>query len=59
MVMVIAERIGIPLATLKEAVIGNIRKADKEAKILKEEKRTVNGTEVLFLRYCRMLWMNS
>jgi hypothetical protein len=49
MAMIIAERISIPLATLKRAVIGNVRKLDGDAKIVAEEKRMVNGTEVLFL----------
>jgi hypothetical protein len=49
MAMVIAERLSIPLATLKEIVMRNIRKVDKEAKIVEEEKRTVNGNDVLFL----------
>jgi hypothetical protein len=47
--MVIAERISIPLTTLKTAAIEYVRRVDKEAKILEEGKRTVNGSEVLFL----------
>jgi hypothetical protein len=47
--MVIAERIAVPLDTLKAAALENMKKADKGAKILKEEKRVVNGKEVLCL----------
>jgi hypothetical protein len=45
--MIIAERLVIPLETLKKVAIENIRKVDKDAAILEEEKRVVNGTEVL------------
>jgi hypothetical protein len=47
--LVVAERISIPLETLRMAVINNLRKQDKEAKITEEKKRTVNGSDVLFL----------
>jgi hypothetical protein len=49
MAMVIAERIAVPPAQLKQTVVQNIRNADPQAKILKEEKKTVNGTDVQFL----------
>ena len=49
MAMVIAERIQIPLETLKRVALENAKKADKDTKIIKEEKRTVNGKEVLCL----------
>lgn len=47
--LVVAERLSIPLETLKTAVVGNLRKRDKDAKIREEKKRTVNGTEVIFM----------
>ena len=47
--LVIAERIAVPPARLKETVLQNIRNVDPQAKILKEEKKTVNGTNVQFL----------
>jgi hypothetical protein len=49
MTMVIAERINTPLDALKRVVISNLKKQDKEAKVTMETKRTVNGSEVLFL----------
>jgi hypothetical protein len=49
MAMVIAERIAVSPAVLKETVLKNARNADPEAKIIKEEKRTVNGSDVTFL----------
>jgi len=47
--LIIAERLEIPLATLKKAAIENARMADRNAKIVHEEKRTVNGKEMLCL----------
>jgi len=49
MAFVIAERIEIPLATLKKAAIENVRLVDKDAKVVLDEKRTVNGKEFLCL----------
>ena len=49
MAMVVAERIQIPLATLRRAVVSRIQDQDKDAKVVEEEKRTVNGSPVLFL----------
>lgn len=46
-VIVIAERIQIPLATLKKAQIERLRSVDENARITFEEKRTVNGKELL------------
>lgn len=46
-VMVIAERIQIPLATLKKAQLARLRTVDENAKVTFEEKRIVNGKEVL------------
>lgn len=49
MAMVVAERISIPLEALKRVVVSNLKEQDKEAKVTMETKRTVNGSEVLFL----------
>ncbi|QEL13410.1 hypothetical protein [Limnoglobus roseus] len=49
--LVIAERIDVPLETLKRAVLQNIRTHDEDAKIVLEEKRTVNGKEILCLTF--------
>ena len=45
--MVIAERFMLPLDTLKEAAISNIQDIDPAATVVKEERRKVNGREVL------------
>jgi hypothetical protein len=47
LVMVIAERLTMSRDALKNFVIANVRKADPNAKVVKEETRTVNGKEVL------------
>ena len=47
--MVIAERIMITPEALKRHALEHARRADKDAKIVKEEKRVVNGKEVLCL----------
>ncbi len=44
---VIVERIAMPLSALREIVIENVRKQDANAKVVSEEKRLVNGNEVL------------
>jgi len=49
MAMVIAQRFAVSPLVLKETVLKNARSADPEAKIIKEEKRTVNGSDVTFL----------
>ena len=48
-VMIIAERIMVPLDTLKKAALENARAVDENAAIVQEEKRKVNGTEILCL----------
>jgi len=48
--IVIAEGLAIPLASLRQAAIGNAKAASKDAKVVFEESRTVNGTEVLFMQ---------
>jgi hypothetical protein len=45
----IIERIAMPLDALKEIAIKNIRAQDPNAKVISEEKRLVNGNEVLSL----------
>jgi len=46
---IFAERIEIPLDKLKKIVLENMQALDKNAKIVFEEKRTVNGKKVLCL----------
>ena len=46
---VIVERISMPIDALKEVVIENVKKQDPNAKLLSEEKRLVNGNEILSL----------
>ncbi len=47
--VVVAERIEIPMAALKKLVLDNVRNVDPEAKVLLDEKRTVNGRPVVCL----------
>lgn len=49
-VMVIAEGLSIPLETLKQLAFDNAKGAAPDALIVAEEKRTVNGKEILFMR---------
>jgi hypothetical protein len=49
MALVIAERLAIPLEGLKTSALDTWGKSDKDFKLLKEEKRIVNGKEVLCL----------
>ncbi len=49
MAMVIAERIEIPAAALAKTAVDKIKSLDKDAKVIREEKRIVNGKEVLCL----------
>jgi hypothetical protein len=44
--MVIAERLQMPMATLKNIVLQNARTAAPDSKIIREEQRTVNGVPV-------------
>jgi hypothetical protein len=46
---VIAERVQTPMSALKKAALENAKQGDKEAKIVKEEARVVNWSEVLCL----------
>ena len=47
--LVVAERIIVPLEILKRVALENAQKLDQNARIIKEEKRIVNGNEVLCL----------
>jgi hypothetical protein len=47
--VIISERLTMPLDTLKEAALAYWREADADARIIKEERRRVNGKEVLCL----------
>jgi len=48
--MVISERIGLTTDTLKNAAVANAKKVMPDVKIVSEEKRVVNGKEVLCLK---------
>jgi hypothetical protein len=49
-VVIIPERIQIPLETLKIAAIANAKKVAPDTRISFEEKRIVNGRKILFLK---------
>jgi hypothetical protein len=48
--MIIAERISVPFDSFPEIVLANARNGDPNAEIVMKEKRTVNGTEVWFVK---------
>jgi hypothetical protein len=48
--MLIAEKIQIPIETLKEIALENARNVSPDIKIVKEEYRNVNGIKVLMLQ---------
>lgn len=48
--MVIAERVEMPIKTLRDAAVENARAAAQDLKVEREERRTVNGKSVLFLQ---------
>jgi hypothetical protein len=48
--MVISERITVPTDTLKGVAIANAKKVSPDIKIVEEERRSVNGVDVLMLR---------
>ena len=48
--MLIAEKIEIPLITLRKIALDNARNAAPDIKVTKEEYRTVNGLKVLLLQ---------
>ena len=48
--LVIAERLQMPLDTLRSVALNNAREASSDIKVVREERRVVNGQEVLFLQ---------
>lgn len=48
--MVVPERVEVPIDTLKNAALGNAQAADPNAKVTSEEKKTVNGKEMLSIK---------
>jgi hypothetical protein len=47
---IISEKIALPLDTLRNAALANMRKSDPNAKVVMEEKRMVNGKPVIALQ---------
>ncbi|MHC1725003.1 MAG: hypothetical protein AB9866_03085 [Syntrophobacteraceae bacterium] len=48
--MLIAERIAIPVSKLRELALKNAQTAAPDIKVVKEENRTVNGTNILCMQ---------
>jgi hypothetical protein len=48
--MVISERVGVPTESLKKVALENAKKVTPDVKIVSEEKRIVNGKELLCLK---------
>ena len=48
--MLIAERMNVPISTLREVAIKNARSAAPDVKVIKEENRTVNGVNLLCMQ---------
>lgn len=48
--MIIYERIRVPLETLKEVALKNARNAAPDAQVILEERRMVNGNEILCMK---------
>jgi hypothetical protein len=48
--MVIAERLEVPMESLKAIALQNARNATKDVRVTKEELRNVNGTQVLAMQ---------
>lgn len=48
--MVIAERIGAPISTLKEIAFENVKREAPDARVVFENERIVNGTKILCMR---------
>lgn len=46
----IIEELGVPTATLKEIALENAKKAAPDAKVVFEEPRTINGTELVCMK---------
>src|SRR6266480_3602623 len=49
--MIISERVSMPMESLKKVAIENAKKVAPDVKIVSEEKRTVNGKELLCLKF--------
>ena len=49
--VVLVEELNIPLATLKQVAIENAKRAAPDAQVVFEETRTVNGKEVLCMKF--------
>jgi len=49
--MVIAERLEIPLETLKEVALENARSVGEDVTVMLDEKRVVNGVEILAMQF--------
>ena len=48
--MLIAERLSIPTETLKKIALANAKEAAPDVRVISEEKRTLNGKEILCLK---------
>lgn len=48
--MVVAEKIEVPMDTLKEVVLQNAQSVAEDAEIVFEESRTVNGVDILAMK---------
>jgi hypothetical protein len=48
--MIISERISIPMDKLREIALDNARDAAPDIKVVEEQRRRVNGTDVLMMR---------
>jgi hypothetical protein len=47
----ISEKMGFPLDGLKQMALVNMRKKDPSATVVSEERKRVNGTEVLAMKF--------
>jgi hypothetical protein len=47
--LIICEQLGAPLTALRDAAVQNAKNVDREAEVVKEEKKVVNGNEGLCL----------
>ncbi len=48
--MAIAERLAMPMATLKQVAINNAKNAAPDLKVVQQGERTVNGTKVTWMK---------
>src|SRR5437868_4313226 len=49
--LVLIEELNVPLATLKEVALDNAKRAAPDAQVTLDETRTVNGKEVLCMKF--------